>query len=225
MKVMIEVWKDIDEFHQVSNIGRVRSLDKYTVDTIGRLQFHKGKIMKQRKDKDGYLIIPLRKTTFRVHRLVAEAFIPNPYNLPYINHKDENKLNNFVYVNPDGTVDFEKSNLEWCTALHNLTFNERHIKVGLKLKGRIPLTRKEVVMYKDGVEIKRFAHPQEAADYLEVSESCVRNCIYGKIHFLKGYTFEYADGSGRWSDERIREKMNKDNERRKNKRKKMKENV
>jgi len=231
-----EVWRDIKEyegFYQVSNLGRVRSLDRVVLQKNGVLKAIKGKILSPSKcgklEYGGYLFVGLSKDSVvkdhYIHRLVAEAFIPNPYNLPYINHKDENKLNNFVYVNPDGTVDFEKSNLEWCTALHNLTFNERHIKVGLKLKGRIPLTRKEVVMYKDGVEIKRFAHPQEAADYLEVSESCVRNCIYGKIHFLKGYTFEYADGSGRWSDERIREKMNKDNERRKNKRKKMKENV
>lgn len=219
---MIEIWKDIKDYeglYQVSNLGRVRSLDRVVLQKNGFLKTIKGKVLSPSKCGNpkygGYLFVGLSKENVvkekYIHRLVAEAFIPNPDNLPQINHKDEDKTNNFV------------GNLEWCSALTNLTYNNRHKTVGTKLKGRIPLTRKEVVMYKDGVEIKRFAHPQEAADYLDVSESCVRNCIYGKIHFLKGHTFEYADGSGRWSDERIREKMNKDNERRKIKYKKLKE--
>lgn len=219
---MIEIWKDIKDYeglYQVSNLGRVRSIDRVVLQKNGFLKTIKGKILSPNKcgslKYGGYLFIGLSKESVvkrkYIHRLVAEAFIPNPNNLPQVNHKDEVKTNNIV------------TNLEWCSALTNLTYNNRHKTVGTKLKGRIPLTRKEVVMYKDGVEIKRFAHPQEAADYLGVTESSVRCCIYGKIHLLKGYNFKYADGNGRWSDERIREKMNKDNERRKNKRKQIKE--
>ena len=55
---------------------------------------------------------PCKQISKQIHRLVAEAFISNPKNLPIVNHKDENPLNNFVYVNPDGSVDESKSNLE-----------------------------------------------------------------------------------------------------------------
>ena len=69
-----------------------------------------------------YMTIKCVNTNFKIHRLVAKAFIPNPNNYPYINHKDENKKNNIVYVNPDGSVDFEKSNLEWCTPKYNTNY-------------------------------------------------------------------------------------------------------
>ena len=79
-----EIWKDIlgyEGLYQVSNFGRVKST-----------KFGKERILKLTKDKDGYLIVNLYKNnkskTLKVHRLVAEVFLPNPYNLPQVNHKD-----------------------------------------------------------------------------------------------------------------------------------------
>lgn len=100
---MKEIWKDIPGYegkYQVSNKGEIKNikLNKYR---------------KQRKDKDGYSIVDLfynKPKTFKVHRLVALSFIPNPKNLPQINHIDGNKLNNRV------------NNLEWCTP----SFNSNH---------------------------------------------------------------------------------------------------
>ncbi len=96
---MKEIWKDIDGFdgrYQVSSWGNIRNV--------------RG-IMKPYRNKKGYLKIDLCKDgeryKKRVNRLVAEAFIPNPYNLPQVNHKDGNKENNSV------------SNLEWCTNKEN----------------------------------------------------------------------------------------------------------
>lgn len=100
---MKEIWKNIMGFngYQVSNIGRVRSLKTY-------------KILKQTINNKGYKILGLSKrgkmSTFLVHRLVADAFIPNPNKLPCINHKDENPLNNCV------------SNLEWCDQKYNINY-------------------------------------------------------------------------------------------------------
>ena len=84
----------------------------YFVDEKGRIYGKKGYALKQYDNGYGYLIIDLRdkngvRKHKRVHRLVAEAFIPNPYNLPEINHKDENKKNN------------SSDNLEWCTSSYN----------------------------------------------------------------------------------------------------------
>lgn len=85
---IIEIWKDIREFeglYQISNLGRIKSF-------YGK----KERYLKPIKDKDGYLQIKIYKNTkqytAKIHRLVAKAFIPNPDNLPEVNHKDENKL-------------------------------------------------------------------------------------------------------------------------------------
>ena len=96
----MEIWKDIEGFegkYQVSTWGRVRSC-----------HHGKTKILTPYKNERGYLKVGLsvgkRKTQkFRVNRLVALAFIPNPYNLPQVNHKDGNKENNSY------------TNLEWAT--------------------------------------------------------------------------------------------------------------
>jgi len=114
-----EVWKDISGFegyYQVSNLGRVRSLDrKFWSEKRGTFCSNEGRVLKLRESR-GYLNITLHKKykpiTRLVHRLVAEAFIPNPKNLEYVNHKDENKSNNRL------------ENLEWCTAKYNSYYGE-----------------------------------------------------------------------------------------------------
>jgi hypothetical protein len=100
---MVEIWKDVvgyESIYEISNFGNVKSF-----------KYGKEKIRKLRNDKDGYLLINLCKDkkvkTFKIHRLVAQAFIPNPDNKPQINHIDGNKSNNKV------------DNLEWVTNKEN----------------------------------------------------------------------------------------------------------
>lgn len=99
----MELWKDVvgyEKYYQVSSFGNIKN--KST-----------GKLLKPALKKNGYLHVSLGykdTKTAMVHRLVAEAFIPNPFNLPQVNHKDEEKTNNNV------------TNLEWCTAQHNVNY-------------------------------------------------------------------------------------------------------
>ena len=113
-----EIWKPVvgyEGLYEVSNKGTVKSLDRFTKSGRGNgNRFISGKILKSALNKKGYPSVVLCKDgkmfTQRVHRLVAEAFIPNPDNLPVVNHKDEDKTNNCV------------DNLEWCTNKYNCNY-------------------------------------------------------------------------------------------------------
>ena len=127
MKI-IEQWKDIKDYeglYQVSNWGKILSLNYRNTG--------KAKLMNLGTDKDGYSVVYLSKNgedkLCKVHRLVAETFLPNPENKPQVNHKDENKTNNFVFLNEDGSVDKEKSNLEWNTPKENSNHGTRTERV------------------------------------------------------------------------------------------------
>ena len=121
------IWKDVEGYeglYQVSNTGLVRSF----------YQDKKGKLLTLVKDKGGYLRARLYKnkkqTSFLVHRLVALAFIPNPENKTTVNHKDENKLNNFV------------DNLEWATTAENNLYGLHCQKISKALKNREDTSKK-----------------------------------------------------------------------------------
>jgi hypothetical protein len=128
----MEYWKQINDNYEVSNYGKVRSIDSYIKASNQYSNFKylkKGKVLKQFINPQGYLTIRLNSKTYRVHRLVANAFLIKPLDWKYvnqktyhgysINHKDGNKTNNHV------------SNLEWVTHEENI---DHAITTGLKGK-------------------------------------------------------------------------------------------
>lgn len=178
---MEEVWKDIagyEGLYQVSNFGRVRSLDRIE-KWNGTERPRKGRIMALRPDKNGYLIVGLRNGKFqktkKVHRLVAEAFVPNNDNLLEVNHIDENKENNI----PD--------NLEWCN-------NQYNIRYGTGIERRSKQKRKKVIQYSlDNIKLTEFDSITEAAKSIGKETSVISACCKGNKKTAYGYIWRYKE--------------------------------
>lgn len=132
---MIEEWRPtIIDGYSVSNLGRVRRDAHTVVYRDGRVFTYTERLLTPQKVRHGYISIKVRDKHYYVHRLVASAFIPNPYNLPEVNHIDEDRTNNVV------------SNLEWCTHQYNMTqptVIERNRQANIKYKREHPWTEEQ----------------------------------------------------------------------------------
>lgn len=163
---MNEIWKDItgyEELYQVSNYGRVRSLK-----TLKR------KVLKPVKTSNGYYCVTLykngTKVLKKVHRLVAEAFIPNHYNLPQVNHKDEDKSNNIV------------DNLEWCDSKMNNRYGTRLKRISVKLSRPVVQCLKDGRQFIFWLNAKQIKH-----SVFKVDNSNIGKCLKGKLNMAGGY--------------------------------------
>lgn len=183
---MTELWKDIKGYeglYQVSNMGRVRSLN---------YQGHgETRVIVPKQNNRGRLWFDLWKNgkgkPMLAHRLVAIAFIPNPLDLPEINHIDENPKNNVV------------ENLEWCTRAENIN----------KWLSNHPKTRSEVKRYsgkyqkrshlvvdqitKSGELVRRWANSNTVAKETGMSDWSISECCRGNRKTAYGYIWRYAD--------------------------------
>lgn len=207
-----EIWvkiKGTNGLYEVSNLGNVRSCDRYVqcVANGGHgVRLVKGRLLKPQKGSTGYYHVHLSvngvSKICNVHRLVAEAFLPNPNNLPCVNHKDEDPTNNLVYINPDGTVDELKSNLEWCSYQYNNTYGTiitRHKENALK--------RKVAQYTKDGKFVKVWDSIMDATAQLtkKRNTSNITKCCVGERNSAYGYKWRYWGTPDVFSDEdRIR---------------------
>ena len=182
-----EIWKDIagfDGVYQISNLGRVKSLDRVInieyKDRIGTRRI-KGRLRKPTKDKDGYLVIGLGKGNYKIHRLVALAFIHNTNNYPQINHKDGNKSNNTV------------TNLEWCSNAEN---QNHAFKIGLKKTKQFA----KVDLISDKV-IRIYHSLQDVMNDIDkIDPSTLVKVCKGKRNEHCGYKWLYADGNMKVGD-------------------------
>jgi hypothetical protein len=170
----MEIWKDIvgyEGFYQVSNLGRVKSLDRVVQSKEGKLINRKGRNIVEIVDANGYSRISLCKNgfekAFKIHRLVANAFLNGE---GQVNHKDGNKQNNHV------------SNLEFCTALHNL---QHAINYGLR-----PKTYKRLIVCDQTGDI--YPNKSVLARAVGVSTTMVSTHMNGKTKILKNKTYSYV---------------------------------
>lgn len=187
---MNEIWKDIEGYedrYQVSNFGRVKSLPRthdISRENNGSFTYHrKEKVLTPRIDKYGYLHVNLydneqRMKRHPVHRLVAAAFVPNPENLPTVNHKDEDKMNNCEW------------NLEWMSVSDNNHHGTRGHRAGLANARK----RKAVVQLDmDGREVNRFVSLNEASRVTGISLGAIGKCVKGEHQSAGGYRWRYLE--------------------------------
>lgn len=178
---MIEEWKDISNYeglYKISDLGRVKSL--YRKDKSGVVRAEK--IKSTFYDGQGYEIISLSKNgikkTFRIHRLVAMAFIPNPDNKPEVNHIDENKAKNCAY------------NLEWVSKSENMRHNGLCGRIANKNRINSKSKKPILAITLDGSVLK-FESINEAARRLNLHAPNLISCLKGKTKQSGGYRFEY----------------------------------
>ena len=177
-----EYWKPVvgyENLYEVSNLGRIRSFDRWVKSKNGSIRICRGRILKPYTNKDGYLCVVLSKNnkqkTFRVNRLVAQAFLDNPNNLPQVNHKDENKQNNNV------------ENLEFCDCKYNINF-------GTAIARRSKTVSKPVLQYTlDGQFVREWESAKQAEREGGFRSECICMCCKGKIKTHKGFIFLYKN--------------------------------
>lgn len=185
---MEEVWKDIyyynpttDEYYdyrglyQVSNLGRVKSLERFIQRKNGRVIHIKERILVPYKSRKGYLFVNLKNKgknkIVPVHRIVGHMFIDNPHNYKEINHKSEVKTENSV------------ENLEWCDTKYNINYGEGRLRGGLR-------RRKPIIEIDcQGNIINEYDSQTSAAALLKLSRSFISNVLHGRGRLKNNHRF------------------------------------
>lgn len=191
----MEIFRDIEGYegiYQVSNLGNIKSL-----------KYEKERILKPTKNKRGYLQVNFYKSKkpkiYKVHRLVALAFLTNPDNLPCVNHKNECKTDNRL------------SNLEWCDSKYNINYGSRNqrmvgtrrindpnnewCKKAIKTKnkkGSVNAEKSVVQLSKDGVEIiNTYESTMEASRQTGINQANICKCCKGRYKSAGNFVWRY----------------------------------
>lgn len=182
-----ELWKDIKGYegvYQVSTLGNIRRVNRWAGNQCKSVYVSDIKNASTYIDSFGYVKVCLSykgvSKHYRVHRLVANAFIPNPDNLPQINHKDENKLNNCV------------NNLEWCTAKYNSNYGTRTLRISNR---NLEFGAKHSVQQysKDGMFIREWKSITEASNKLGLHVSKISACCHGSRKSTGGFMWRFTN--------------------------------
>lgn len=178
-----EIWRPVKGYeglYEVSNLGRVRSLARTCKSRGGCRKPIKERVLCSEVTA-GYVRVNLSMDGYMrhylVHRLVAEAFIPNPENLPMINHINEDKTDNRV------------ENLEWCTASYNINYGECVIKIKKNQPHKRPVCQYD----KDWVLLAEYQSLHEAGKLSGVRWQDISACCCGRQNTAKGYIWRYKN--------------------------------
>lgn len=174
--MMNEIWKDIKDYpnYMISNWGNVKSLNYRNTG--------EEKILKQIKNSKGYLQVGLYKNGkvkhYKVHRLVAEHFIPNPNNLPQIDHINTDRTDNRV------------ENLQWCTSKEN---NNNPLTIDKMKKNThfVKLSKPIIQFSKDGEFIRKWNSAMDVQRELGIYQTNISKCCKGKYKTVGGYIWRY----------------------------------
>ena len=171
IECMEVIWKDIKGYegrYQISNLGEVKSVPRLVANKNGYRKV-KERILRKKIDTRGYFVVNLCRNglhkMYTIHRLVAETFMPNPNQLPQVNHKDENKLNNRL------------DNLEWCTAKYNTNYGHATTRRSLS-----------VCQYDlNGCKVGWFYGIREAERITGINNRSIRQVLKGERKTAGGY--------------------------------------
>lgn len=187
-----EVWKTYPDydFIEASNLGRVRTRDRYVPGKNGSKRLVRGRVLKQQLGRGGYMYVEFsvngKAVCLLSHRIIAVTFIPNPNNYPQVNHKDNNPKNNAV------------SNLEWCTCQYNQDYKRNFGTSAAQIFGR-PVY---AVDLKTG-KVLRFETQSEAARQLGVDIGDLNKVVNGKMIQIGSYWF--TEDENKITEEKIQE--------------------
>lgn len=189
---MEEIWKDIAEYdglYQISNHGRVKSLDRIIMRCDGSIRHFRGRILRHGGAKKGYAIIQLSENGkvrgHAIHRLVAEAFIPNPENKKEVNHKNGIKSDN------------RDENLEWSSRSENNRHAIRELGKKAPWTGKCgvnnPRSKPIIQLTKDGEIVAEYVCASEAVRKTGVHGGDISRCCTGKLNSAGGYKWQFKE--------------------------------
>lgn len=178
----IEVWRPYFEFGFIegSNLGRVRTLDRYVSHWRGGKSLIKGHILKQWYDRYGYLYVAFKVNgkmiNRKVHRIIASCFLTKPSGFEQVNHKN--------CIRDDNRI----MNLEWCTASYNQRYREKHGVSQTEAQGH-----RLIAINIKTQEVSQFRSQREAGRVLNVKDQNINGVIKGRHNQSGGYWFVNAD--------------------------------
>lgn len=189
------IWKPYPDypFIEANQFGEVRTKDRVVPVKDGSKRLVKGRVLKQSDNGHGYMAVEFsmnnKTVQLYVHRIVASAFIPNPDNLPQVNHKDNNRANNAV------------SNLEWCDRQYNESYKKKFGTSQAEVSGKSVFA----VNLKT-LGVLHFETEAEAARQLKISVSNINNVLKGRHRQAGGYLF--VENESEITEEKIQETKN-----------------
>lgn len=181
------LWRQYPDypFVEANQFGQIRTTDRTVVGKDGKKYYVKGRVLKQRPNNGGYMRVQFgvsgKAISRLVHRIVASCFLPNPLNLPEVNHIDNDPTNNVV------------SNLEWCTSEYNVAYREKY---GTSAKEGAKVLRKPLLAVNlKTFEVLHFESQNEATRQLGIDRRKVNNVVNGQQNKTHDYWLVNADSN------------------------------